>query len=235
VRLFCLPFSGGNPVEFRPWVEALPDTVEVCAVNLPGRGNRWSEAPYTRMPVLVKDLVPAMTPLLNKPFALYGHSLGALLAFETARELRRGMWPGPAHLFVAGCDAPHALQQSEPVHALADAEFVEWLQHQNGTPKEVLRNREIMRLMLPVLRADFEVWETYAYTDAPPLACPITAFGGEQDPITRPEGLDAWQSHTTRRFAWRMFPGDHFFPRVRRTELLEEIGRILSELMGHKL
>jgi medium-chain acyl-[acyl-carrier-protein] hydrolase len=196
---------------FRSWPDGLPADVEVCPVLLPGRGTRMSEAPFTRMSPLVEALAHSLAPLLDKPFAFFGHSLGAWVGFELARQLRRRSGPPPVHLFVSAAGAPQIAGRGRPIHDLPEAEFLVELHRLNGIPKEVFENDEIMQIMLPVLRADFAVFETYAYSTEPPLDCAISSFGGLQDDRVSHADLEAWRDQTRAAFSSRMFAGDHFF------------------------
>src|SRR5262245_34574163 len=181
LRLFCFPYAGGNSLIYRSWTEQLPLAVEVCAVMLPGREARLRERPYTCLPPLIEALAEALLPRLNKPFAFFGHSMGALISFELIRELRRNCGLAPAHLFVSGRRAPQIENNDPPTYNLPEGDFIQEIRHFNGTPQEVLEHPELMQLLLPVLRADFAVCETYTYTEEPPLECPISVFGGLQD------------------------------------------------------
>ncbi len=232
IRLFCFPYAGGSAVVFRSWPEALPANVEVVAVQPPGRGARIMEAPFTSLPPLVEAVAEAVRPQLDKPFAFFGHSLGALLSFELTRRLRALGAPQPARLFVSGTGAPQLGQANQPIHALPDSELMEALRNLNGTPAEVLDNAELMQLLLPLLRADFEVYESYAYASEPPLACPITAFGGLQDQQVSGERLEAWREQTSAGFVLRMLPGDHFFIHSSQALLLRELSAELSRLVN---
>jgi medium-chain acyl-[acyl-carrier-protein] hydrolase len=185
--------------------------VEVCPVQLPGRGTRLMERPFTRVVPLVAALADALHPFLDRPFAFFGHSLGTLVSFALARRLRSRYGAGPAHLFVSAGPAPHLPHRHSPIHDLPDKDFLGALRQMNGTPTELLDHRELMELMLPVLRADFALYETYAYSTEPPLDCPITAFGGLHDLRVNDGDLQAWQAHTTASFSIRKFPGGHFF------------------------
>lgn len=210
-RLFCLPFAGGSASTFRTWSTLLPADVEVCAIQPPGRESRIAEAPFTQLATLVQTLAYIIQPYLALPFALFGHSLGALVAFELTRQLRREQLPEPRQLFVSARRAPQLAETDAPIHQLPDAEFVQELRRYNGTPEAVLRHAELLALLLPVLRADFALHETYVYLPEPPLDCPIVAFGGLEDPLVQRDDLTAWRTQTRQRFDAHLLPGDHFF------------------------
>jgi medium-chain acyl-[acyl-carrier-protein] hydrolase len=184
----------------------------------------------------VQALRQAIQPHLNKPFALFGHSMGATIGFELARELRRQHASGPVHLFVSGGRAPQIPDPDPPIHHLPEKEFIAGLRRFNGTPEEVLRNPELMGLFLPILRADLAALETYSYTPGEPLDCSISAFGGLEDEKVSQDELAAWRDQTRGAFTLRMLPGDHFFLRTARTLLLHAISQdlrlLLSQMAG---
>jgi medium-chain acyl-[acyl-carrier-protein] hydrolase len=211
LRLFCFPYAGGGAPVFHPWREALPESIEVCAVQAPGRGARLGERPFIRLLPLVAALGGAIQPLLDRPFAFFGHSIGGLAAFELAHHLRESGGPAPARLFVAGCNPPQLPNPHPPIHGLPDDELIEELRALDGTPETVLDHKELMALMLPALRADFALQETYQYRPRPPLDVPIVAFGGADDRRDPPEGLDAWREQTRAGFDLHVLPGGHFF------------------------
>lgn len=229
LRLFCLPYAGGSASIFLDWPDQLPDSVEMCAIQLPGRGGRLLEPAYTRVEPLIQVLSQALLPSLDKPFALFGHSLGALLGFELANHLRREYDLEPCNLFVSGRRAPQIPDDDPPIHNLPEAEMIEELIRLNGTPREVLEHPELMQLMLPVLRADFGLNELYSYQQVPPLNYPITAFGGLQDADVSYEQLDAWREHARGRFSLQMLGGDHFFIETDQQALLGLISRELNQ------
>ena len=200
----------------------LPPDVTVCPVQLPGRENRLAEPPFTRISLLVRGMAHALRPFLNCPFAFFGHSMGALISFELARQLRRQKAPEPIYLFVSGQQAP-AL--SPPLEPLED-DFVEYLRL-NGTPEAVLQNTELMRIMLPMLRADFAMCKTYMYKEEEPLACPISVFGGLQDGEVSYHSLTAWRDQTCNNFTLRLLPGTHFFIKDSQAPLLQAISHDL--------
>lgn len=211
LRLFCLPYAGSGASVFRTWHASLPETVEVCAIQLPGRENRLGEAPYLDVLPLVSAAADALRPYLAMPFALFGHSMGAIAAFELTRELRRRGGPMPSELLVSGRAAPHVPRRDPPTFDLPDEQFHAELRRLNGGRQEALANPELTRAMLPTIRADFTICDTYACRHEPPLACPITAWGGIDDPDVNAADLDAWQAQTTGAFQRESLPGDHFF------------------------
>jgi medium-chain acyl-[acyl-carrier-protein] hydrolase len=232
VRLFCFPYSGAGANIYYPWADVLPPSWEICPVQLPGRGNRMSEPLATRLAPQVDALAAGLAPYLDKPFAFFGHSMGALIGFELARRLRRAAAPLPVHLFVSGHQAPHLPDRNPPLHALPEAAFLDKLRELNGTPEEVLRHPELRELLIPILRADFAVCETYVYAAEPPLECPVSAFSGLGDDYVNREELEAWREQTTARFSLRMFPGDHFYLNTARPYLLQALARELEQTLA---
>jgi medium-chain acyl-[acyl-carrier-protein] hydrolase len=231
LRLFCFPYAGGGAAVYRGWAAVLPADVEVCPVQLPGREGRLREEPFTRPEPLIQALAEALAPLWDDlPFAFFGHSMGAMLSFELARELRRRGLALPVHLFASGRRAPQQAPREEDIHDLPEPEFIAKLRELNGTPDEVLRHAELMRLLVPLLRADFAVNETYHFVEEPPFELGISAFGGLADAEVTREDLAAWQQHTRGRFRLRMLPGDHFFLLSARDLILEALARDLAEV-----
>ncbi len=234
LRLFCLPYAGGGAGVYRHWGEQLPAAVELGAVRLPGREGRFGEPPLRRLDRLIELLVDELLPLMDRRFALFGHSLGALVAFELARALRRGGHRMPAHLFVSGRRAPQlasARDPGRPVHLLPDAELLAELGKLEGAPPRVAGAPELLELMLPTVRADFEMGETYRFAAEAPLALPITGFGGEQDGDVSADSVAAWQAQTTGRFAMHLVPGGHFFLHDRRDAVLEPVAAELAAVV----
>lgn len=196
---------------YRAWAGDLPEHIEVSAAQLPGRGPRLREPAFTRLAPLVAALHAHLPPLTGQRLALFGHSLGALVAFELARSLDAAGGPTVEHLFVSSCRAPQLPGGRAPVHTLPDAALRDHLRALGGTPPEVLAHAELMALLLPAVRADYAVYETYTHTPGPPLTCPLTALGGAQDANAGGEALLGWEAHTTGRFHLRLWPGGHFY------------------------
>lgn len=235
LRLFCLPYAGGSASIFRTWPAFLPAAIELCAIQPPGREARVSEPSLTEIAPLVQLLTQAILPYCTLPFAVFGHSLGALMSFELIRQLRREQRRGPLKLFVSGHSAPQLADPDLSIYQLPDSEFIQEVRRYNGIPQEVLRHEELMQLLLPVLRADFAMHETYAYVAEEPLDCPIAAFGGVQDPEVSRDQLTAWQAQTHQVFTLRMLPGDHFFIHSARTLLLQMLTQELDELVAQSV
>jgi medium-chain acyl-[acyl-carrier-protein] hydrolase len=231
LRLFCFPYAGGGAAVFRSWSEYLPKEVEVCPIQLPGRGSRLSEAPFTSMQPLAEALTDVLCSKADIPFAFFGYSMGATLGFEMARQARKRRLRQPLHLFVAARRAPQIPAVGTPTHMLSDADFLVELNRLNGTPKEVLDNPELMTMMVPILRADFRVVQTYRYKPEPPLDCSISAYGGLEDHKITREQLQAWREQTTASFSLRMFPSDHFFLHTSQALLLRILSRELHGIL----
>lgn len=232
LRLFCFAAAGGSATFYFPLAESLPAEVEVCALELPGRGARLREPAYQRLPDLIAALVEVLPPYLDRPFAFLGHSMGALVAFELARALRREQQPLPVKLWASAFRAPQIPNPDIPARTLADAELVQRIQRLGGTPPEVLQQPELLAFILPALRADFEVLDSYRYVAEPPLACPIMALGGMQDGMISRAQLEAWREQTQAEFTLQMFPGGHFYVQTAHALFVGVLARALAELVS---
>lgn len=223
--MFCLPYAGGASDLFRDWRNALPPSIEVCPIELPGRGSRSKEKPHTDLAGLVQILGSELRTWADRPFALFGHSMGAVIAFELARYLRREYDREATHLFVSACRAPHRPMNGRPSYDLPDADFVNKVRDLGGTAPSVLQNRRFIKTVLPLLRADFKLIQTYVYKHDIPLSCPITVFGGAQDTMASLEDLNAWSEHTVSKFSLQILGGTHFFLNTHRSALLSMLRR----------
>lgn len=230
ITLFCFPYAGGSASIYRNWAEKLPVSVNLCPVQLPGRGTRMREPAYTSITTMVNDMAEPLLPFMKKPFAFFGHSMGALISFELARKLRRDHGLMPAQLFISGRRAPQVPDDEPLTYNLPEPEFIEELRRLKGTPAEVLDHPELMQLLLPLLRTDFEVCQTYQYLPEAPLECPLMVFGGVEDTGVRREHLEPWEEQTSGSFSLRMLPGDHFFLHASEGTILQAVARQLSVL-----
>lgn len=238
LRLVCVPYAGGGASAYAQWAQVLAPDLEVHAVRLPGRESRLSEPPLTAVEDAVAALGEELLATIRPPFALFGHSMGALIAYELTRWLRAMGGPAPERLLVSGRQAPHLPRRVRSPYDLPDAQFIETLRSLGGTPEQVLDDAHVMRLLMPVLRADFKLNDAYQHRPGKPLDCPVTAFGGWDDPVVGVDGLQAWQAHTEGPFTLHMFDGGHFFPHSAQRELLrvvrQEAGAGAPVLVGTK-
>ncbi len=230
LRVFCFPFAGGGASVYNGWGAALPSGVELVAIQFPGRERRIMEPPFRQIPPLLDALEPALAPLLDKPFVLFGYSMGTRIALALAQRWQARGAPLPLGMVMAAGGAPHLDRRSR--NELDDAAFIELLRKYEGTPAEVFAHKELMEMVLPVVRADFSIAD--AVLPALPVRCPISAFGALEDPHVSLKDLDHWRELTTGEFRYRHFPGKHFFMRTSREPLLaalrEELVRWCPEL-----
>lgn len=232
LRLFCFHYAGGGASIFRTWAGRLPQAIEVCPIQLPGRESRIAEPPITRLPRLTAELANALSPYLTVPFAFFGHSMGAIICFELARYLRYYMRSTASHLFISAHRAPQLPYKDLLSSTLPDAELKENLRRLNGTRQGVLANDELMELLLPILRADLLLGETYCFSSDEPLTSPISVLGGLQDEELSSDDLLAWQEHTSGTFTLRMFEGGHFFLHTAEGDLLPVLAQELAPYLS---
>jgi medium-chain acyl-[acyl-carrier-protein] hydrolase len=229
LRLFCFPYAGGGATLYHPWREALGDEIEVCAVQLPGRENRYQEKPYRRMEPLVDDLLGRIDPLLDRPFAFFGYSMGAAIAHETALRLAESHGRVPEHLFACAQRAPHLEVQGRlTADQMSDAELRDRLARLDGTPSQVLDSPELMELFGPRIRADLELNDSYLTSADRVHDCPLTVFGGRHDRDVSERGLEAWSCLTRGPFRMRVLDGGHFFIRERLDDVIAEVRNDLA-------
>ncbi len=228
-RLFCFPYAGGGAAAFAPWRAEPTSRSSVCPVLLPGRESRAAEAPFTRMAPLIEALAGAIDSYLDRPFAFFGHSMGAVVAFELARALRRRGRPLPTLLVASAARAPQFRRDYTPPRDPSEEEFLEELRRLGGVPSEALDDPAVLRAILPALSADAALYRRYVYAEDAPLPCPIRAYGGSGDSNIRPEHLAAWAEQTSASFAVRMFPGGHFFLHSARPQLLAALAADMEQ------
>ena len=220
-RLICFHHAGGGPSLFREWQQHLSPYTEVWAAATPGRETRVAERPLYRLETLAMMLAEAMP--LDLPFAFFGHSLGGVLAFEVARQLHERHWPVPQRLFVSACSAPQLCRREKSRATLSDAELLETLQSFAATPKEILGHPEYLQMVLSVLRADFNLIDSYTVPADSQFRLPITAYAGTADKHITPTRILAWQRWALPGFACRSFEGDHFYLNHQRSALIDDL------------
>ncbi|HEX4726263.1 MAG TPA: GSCFA domain-containing protein [Jatrophihabitans sp.] len=232
-RLFYFPYAGGNPAAVLPWQDELGDSVELQVAALPGRGVRLFETPLYDLAELVDRLTDGIAGRTDRPFAFFGHSLGALVAFEVARELRRRGLPGPMCLWAVGCEGPQTRSVKERLHDLPQPELVAALRDYSGTPSEVLDDAELTELLLPGIRADFALSEQYRYQPEPPLELPIIVLRGSDDPYVQADLATGWSRESARPLQEHCFVGDHFFVEPHRDEIIDLVVGTLTDLAAN--
>jgi medium-chain acyl-[acyl-carrier-protein] hydrolase len=228
LRLFCFPYAGGGASLFARWSALLPAHIELCPVQAPGRENRFDEDCFASVSDLVDSACDGLAPYFDTPFAFFGHSLGALIAYELAQKLRRLGKGQPKHLIASAHRAPQVPLPDEPTWHLPYAEFKRRLQELNGTPKEVFQDEELLKLVLPLVRADFRLDETYSHPDSHPrLDTPITVLAGKQDGEISESDLRAWSMVTKGQFNLSIVEGDHFFILSHTAKVVKLVSQIL--------
>ncbi|HET6211036.1 MAG TPA: GSCFA domain-containing protein [Jatrophihabitans sp.] len=232
-RLFYFPYAGGNAAAVLPWQDELGSAVELQVAALPGRGTRLFETPLHDLAELVDQLAAGVADRTDRPYAFFGYSVGALVAFEVARELRRRGLPGPMCLWVAGAEGPQTRSLKQRLHDMQEAELIAALRDYGGTPTEVLDDPELTELLLPGIRADFALSERYAYRPEPPLDLPIEVLRGSHDPYVQAELAAGWARESTRPVRERCFAGDHFFVEPHREEIIDLVRATMTELAGN--
>lgn len=227
-RLLCFPHAGAGAAAFQSWPAALPSDVQVCALRLPGREQLVSVAPFEHMAPLIDWAVESLEPWLALPFVVFGHSLGALIAFEFSRALRSRGLPAPRALLVSAHRAPQLPRNQPPVAELPEADFIAHLTQMEGTPAAAFEHAELRALLLPALRSDFRVLEGYEYASEPPFEFPIQAWGGAHDPLVPAADLQPWAAHTRAAYRVRVFAGRHFYLHSERDAMLRELRVVLA-------
>ncbi len=210
LRLFCLPYAGGGASIYRLWQQSMPEDIQVCKIQLPGRENRINEQAIDSMEVMIKTLTKQLLAYLDKPFVFFGHSMGAMISYELARYLANYTPFAPYHIFVSACRTPDTLNTQTTYHLSGD-EFVESLRQRGGTNEVLLNNKEYMQMVEPTLRADLKLIEQWHHNNINKLDCPITVLGGVNDTLVSPALLKQWNRYTNNVFELKLFDGGHFF------------------------
>lgn len=222
-RLLCFPHAGGSGGLFQTWLWRLPPVIELWSANMPGRGVRFGERPLASLEPVADAIAVAVVCEPGAPFAFFGFSMGALIAFEVVRRIQAAGARTPVHLFAAACRGPSLPSRNPNLHDLPTAQMIKKLRELGGTPDAVLSEEALLQQTLPVIRADLELIETYKYAPGPPLDCPITVMGGEDDPMVSPAELQGWVHESMRACRLKLFPGQHFFVSGREAAVMHTI------------
>jgi medium-chain acyl-[acyl-carrier-protein] hydrolase len=230
-RLFCFPYAGAGASVFRDWQKELPSTAEVVPVQLPGREGRWSDQPIQDLPLLAATMVTALEPMLIEPYALFGHSMGALIAFEWSKHLRRLNGTEPVHLFVAAQHAPQLPSPYPPADSISDPAARETLRALWGSPRLASADDQVLdRLFKRVEPCLVLQQKGYRFEHEAPLGCPVTALYGTADPVLQPSHLEAWQTHTRGSFEMINVDGGHLFVR----DQADLVASLLAERLAER-
>jgi medium-chain acyl-[acyl-carrier-protein] hydrolase len=222
-RLFCFPYGGGSASAYQPWEDLLPDDIELVAIRLPGHSGRLNESLLTSAAEMAESLMPAFVALLDRPYLVYGHSLGCIVAFELLHALQARQLPLPHHFFCAARRAPHAPPRIEPIHEYPLEQFKAELRRLNGTPEILLADASLMEFFVPILRTDLKAAYTYHREPDVKLRCSASAFCGFRDHVVEPEDMSGWREHFSEPPVFRIFEGGHFFLDDNRASVVEAI------------
>lgn len=231
LRMVCFPHAGASTMTYYPWRSALAGRIEVCVVDPPGRVGRADDRLASTVAELLSLVEQRAQPLLRPPYVLYGHSLGALLAFEIARRLS-AQGRAPALLVVSGRNGPSVPAAIDPIHGLPDEQFLQAVEQMDSSMPALRHQPELAQLFLPVLRSDLTLAETYEYHDGPPLSCPVLSIQGEDDPVVSRPGVKTWAAHTTGRCTFRWMPGEHLFHLTGGASFLAELSELIFQALS---
>lgn len=228
LRILCFPYAGGSASTYMSWSKCLPENVELIAVQPPGRATRMFEPSFSNMDALIDELLKTITKMIARPYILFGHSLGSRVAFELMARCKKIGYRLPLHFIASGSRGPHIPTRKKTIYQLPDKEFIAALEELNGTPKEVLENDDLMSLCLPLLRADFELADTYTYSSDTVFDCPITVLGGQEDIEITNADLQSWGNFFSRSADVHILPGDHFFIESNKQFVIQRVNMIIQ-------
>lgn len=228
-RLICFPYAGGGAGVYQSWQKYLPEQLDLCRCLLPGREMRLSEAPISSLSELIAELEVHILPLLNKPTVFFGHSMGALIAFELCLALQKKGHALPNALVLSARRPPHLPNIRPNIHHLSDDDFLDAIQKLGGMPDEVIREKELLELVMPVIRADFCMLENYSYSEQSKVDCPIIAIGGIDDIYVPVNDLAKWRHHSRTGFSMQTFSGGHFYIKDQQDGVIGLLEKIFTE------
>lgn len=222
-RLFVFPYAGGGAAGFHDWFKILPEWLDICIIELPGRGRLLTKEPISEWPNLIDGVLSATCELLDLPFYIYGHSFGALLGFEFARNLLIDCGLSPENLFVASHRAPNLPSERPPLASLGDNELIDTIISYGFLPSEMLKHRDFLLQTVSTLKTDLRLCDNYVFVDQPKLSCEVIAFAGLNDNMLDIDEMFKWQNTTLGGFRFQKFPGGHMFQEDFQTMLLDFI------------
>ncbi|MBN2534294.1 MAG: thioesterase [Spirochaetales bacterium] len=222
-RLFCFHFAGGGASVFKRWNNSLPGQIELCAVQLPGREERYEEPAFTCYKDAVSHLMPELLPFLDRPFFFFCHSMGTIIGFHLVLEIIEKYGLHPVHIFFSSSAAPHNKPLFKKISHLADDQFIQEIKNFGGIPSQILNNPDFIKILLPILRKDFQLIESFEYSEGMKLHCPLTIFGGKDDRAVPVNKLEGWDRVTLEKANIQLFPGNHFYFIDQQEEVIEAI------------
>jgi len=228
-RLFCFPYAGGSASTYAKWPNKFNDNVELVLIQPPGRGSRFNEVAHTSMESIVLELMESASYITSLPYVFFGHSLGSRVSFELLLKLQASNFPAPEYLIASGSRAPHVPRPGASSYNLPQHEFIEVLKSYGGTPKEIFEQPELMRTLLPLLRADFKISDTFQ-SKIISINCPLLVLGGDADNIVSTEQLKAWSEVSNGNIQIRLIKGDHFFIDSQQQLVIDNIQNLLSKI-----
>jgi medium-chain acyl-[acyl-carrier-protein] hydrolase len=231
IRLFCFPYAGGSAAIFKDWGKTLGPDVELLAIQLPGRGARLGEPPIRSISAIVSNLAMAMIPLLDRPYAFFGHSNGALISYELAKELRRQNETGPEHMIVSAKRAAQLPRLGPITYDMPQDQFIQVLREYEGTPREILDDKELLTFLLPTIRADFCMSDTYQFRPSAALDCDLTLFGSLNDRYVPFNDLLAWTNNVSGTVTHKIFGGGHFFLHSHGSDVISSVEQVLMQIL----
>lgn len=226
MTLFCFPHAGGTRDLYKDWKDIIDSRFDICVLNLPGRGKKTLEAPFNNMINLIDTIKLDIQQMLDKPFIFFGHSMGGLVCYELAKTIEKELKKLPNHIYVSSYPAPHLLNKNLIQDDISDDNLIDKLKTLNGTPKEILANNKFAKILLPIIRADFKVLNSYEFISSNRLNCQITAIIGTNDNLDI-EQARAWSKHTFLSFSLKTFVGDHFYLNSENVKL--QLGKLINE------
>lgn len=231
IKLFCIPYAGGSAAVYSRWKKLVNPLIELKQVELPGRGSRMNESLIDNIPDIVRNIFKEIKDQIKPPYALFGHSMGALITYELCKKIKQEGYPSPVHIFFSGKQGPQIKLKGLNCYNLPEDEFIKHILNYNGTNEAVFKNKELASLFIPILRADFKMVETYKFDRTDDyLECDVSVFSGTDDRAVSWEDLSGWQEVTKSNCRFYPFKGGHFFINEHTEEVVDQINNVLTSI-----